>query len=497
MKKTFIISLFVILLITLFQNFCYATNDGDVYVSAVNSNATLANWYPRHGMDGSTNSGNDWTYANDTCAFWIVPVGFSPSGTSGIFAAKFRIHSADLTTASLKGVYVGNLFGANYIYYSNPLSDGWEVNISSNNLSNVAGSEGQYLAMVSFNILKPKAGGTTILIDNIDFRHYANSGFTSLSVTPHNGAVKFFLGDFVNLSTQNIGDGAIDASDLTPFSAVYWSTVSAGNLKFNIGPTNDGTYYSMPNDPLNHIDFEDLVIFAIGYGKTGSGGLYVIPPMTNSPLEFSLGTFNSSTDEIRVPVNISGNVTDVRGFSLSANLSNMEFVRVEKQGALTGQTSLLFGKAEGNTVFVDASVFDGVGIGTSGTIANIVFKPTGPKPTISLSTVKARNTNNESFTVKIGGNSNSELPTSFGLNQNYPNPFNPTTMINYQIPKSAKVTLNIYDISGKLVTTLINGVQDAGKYSVEWKAGNNASGVYFYRINAGGFTDVKKMILEK
>ena len=70
-------------------------------------------------------------------------------------------------------------------------------------------------------------------------------------------------------------------------------------------------------------------------------------------------------------------------------------------------------------------------------------------------------------------------------------------MINYQIPKSAKVILNIYDVNGKLVTTLVNGVQDAGKYSVEWKAGNNASGVYFYRINAGSFTDVKKMILAK
>ena len=449
-------------------------------------------------MDGISTS-PDWTYTNDTCAFWVVPVGFTPAGTNGIFAANFQIHTADPTTVSLKGIYVGNFFGSNYIYYSTSNGNGWEVNITSNNLSNVAGSDGSYLAMVTFNVLKPKAGGTYITIDSVNFRHYDGiSGFTTLSIGSHPGTVSFFLGDFTAATPSDaIGNGAVDAQDLTAFSGVYWmSPVTTGNKKYDIGPTTDGSYYSMPIGD-NAINFEDLVIFAIGYGKSGVGGLFVIPPMSKEPLEFHSGTFNSNTNEIRVPVNISGNVSDLRGFSLTANISNMEFVKVEKEGSLTNQTSLIFGKAEGNTVYCDASVFDGIGIGTPGTIANLVFKSTGPKPAISLSTVKARNTNNESFVVKVGGTSNNELPTSFGLNQNYPNPFNPTTMINYQIPKSSKITINIYDVSGKLVATLVNGVQDAGKYSVEWKAGNNALGVYFYRINAGNFTDVKKMILAK
>ena len=88
-------------------------------------------------------------------------------------------------------------------------------------------------------------------------------------------------------------------------------------------------------------------------------------------------------------------------------------------------------------------------------------------------------------------------PLSYKLYQNYPNPFNPSTTISYQIPVPGKVTLKIYDILGREVTTLVNKEQKAGNYKVNFDASRLASGVYFYRIIAGDFVQTKKMILLK
>ena len=86
-------------------------------------------------------------------------------------------------------------------------------------------------------------------------------------------------------------------------------------------------------------------------------------------------------------------------------------------------------------------------------------------------------------------------PTSYNLSQNYPNPFNPSTNINFTLPNAEFVTLKIYDILGKVVTTLINEELNAGNYTKTWDANNLSSGVYFYRLTAGKFTETKKMIL--
>lgn len=86
---------------------------------------------------------------------------------------------------------------------------------------------------------------------------------------------------------------------------------------------------------------------------------------------------------------------------------------------------------------------------------------------------------------------------NFHLTQNYPNPFNPITMIKYDLPEDARVLLRIYDILGREVVELVNEERPTGSYEVEFNAGTLASGIYFYRIQAGSFVDTKKMILLK
>ena len=88
-------------------------------------------------------------------------------------------------------------------------------------------------------------------------------------------------------------------------------------------------------------------------------------------------------------------------------------------------------------------------------------------------------------------------PKEFSLQENFPNPFNPSTQIRYNLPKPIHVRLNIYDLLGREVATLINEFQNAGYKSVSFDASSLPSGVYIYRLQAGTFSDVKKMILMK
>ena len=90
-----------------------------------------------------------------------------------------------------------------------------------------------------------------------------------------------------------------------------------------------------------------------------------------------------------------------------------------------------------------------------------------------------------------------ELPVKYSLSQNYPNPFNPTTKINFALPKQGLVTLKIYDVLGREVRSLVNEVKAAGNYTVDFNASEFSSGVYFYRLQSEGFTDIKKMMLIK
>jgi hypothetical protein len=102
------------------------------------------------------------------------------------------------------------------------------------------------------------------------------------------------------------------------------------------------------------------------------------------------------------------------------------------------------------------------------------------------------------FTTGVGVNPiGSELPKVYSLSQNYPNPFNPVTKINFALPKQGFVSLKIYDVLGREVRTLVNEVKSVGTYSVDFNASEFASGVYFYKMETDGFSDIKRMMLIK
>jgi subtilisin family serine protease len=109
-------------------------------------------------------------------------------------------------------------------------------------------------------------------------------------------------------------------------------------------------------------------------------------------------------------------------------------------------------------------------------------------------TISARNKYAATIGILPVGN---ELPLKYQLSQNYPNPFNPMTKIKFAIPKNDFVKLNVYDVLGREISTLINEKLSAGYYEIEFNAASYSSGIYFYRIQTNNFFDVKKMLLIK
>jgi len=103
--------------------------------------------------------------------------------------------------------------------------------------------------------------------------------------------------------------------------------------------------------------------------------------------------------------------------------------------------------------------------------------------------------NNGATVITLSGST--PMPTEITLNGSYPNPFNPSTTISFNIPADMHVSLVIYDINGRMITELVNGMRSANEYNVVWNANHNASGVYFVKLAAGNSVHTQKIMLVK
>jgi len=207
------------------------------------------------------------------------------------------------------------------------------------------------------------------------------------------------------------------------------------------------------------------------------------------------------------------NVTsDSASIDCSINEGNSTII-INSPSEILGLEMTLKSK-DGGTVFLE-SVIDGVKLYSSqdGDIITLgmvdaegqKFIPKSKTEIIKVDgkveilSILAANKSSQSIPFKFN---NIILPRVFSLDQNYPNPFNPTTTIKFALPKSSNVNLEIYNILGRRVTTLINEQLDAGYHTVKWNSTDSegrdvATGVYFYRLKAGDFVKSKKMLLLK
>lgn len=178
----------------------------------------------------------------------------------------------------------------------------------------------------------------------------------------------------------------------------------------------------------------------------------------------------------------------------SITLNDIYFSKVEELG--NGTTGWI--AADSGKIFVTTN--SGVNWTSQGTpvnsslssvrvIGNIIGWAVGANGTILKTT-------NGGVTIGIQNISN-EIPSGYSLSQNYPNPFNPVTNIEFSVPKSSRVKLLVFDVSGKQVAELVNEKLSAGTYKADFDSKELSSGVYFYRLISDGFSETKKMILVK
>ncbi len=210
----------------------------------------------------------------------------------------------------------------------------------------------------------------------------------------------------------------------------------------------------------------------------------VILAFTALSVSANIGIGESATGTLPVELvaftaNVDGDVV-VLNWTTATEVNNLGF---EVQKALNGVDEWeTFGFVDGhgnsnsvnNYSFVDASTVSG----------NVQYR---------LKQLDVDGASKYSSVIKI----TSTLAKEFVLEQNYPNPFNPTTVISYSIPTASHVSVKVFDVLGNQIATLVNKNQVANSYKVNFNATELSNGVYFYKIKAGSFSSVKKMILLK
>ncbi len=305
-------------------------------------------------------------------------------------------------------------------------------------------------------------------------------------------------------------DGLVNFNDLGDFSNAFGSTEGGGGgwiAEADFGPTDDWSRFGIPL-PDDAIDFEDLMIFSMNYGNVDPLGFDFVPEERSTENLENMVAFDlvpTTTDAgTIVSIMMSSRASTLKGARLVIETGDgCEIVNISKGDAVATRGDVFFGTIPsfgGMEVCLSALGVDKPLAG-SGEVAKILVKSEG-SINVSLAEADIRDIENRQFVLEgTGSYEGPEVPIADALNQNFPNPFNPATTVAFDLAKPASVRIGIYDVSGRLVRTLIDRSMEAGSHEVGWNGTNNMgtgvpSGMYFYRMTTSdGFTATRKMIL--
>ena len=279
----------------------------------------------------------------------------------------------------------------------------------------------------------------------------------------------FFIGTPVNGAIRSTDDG------------LTWTGISSGLTQYSI--------YSFAFGDSAKV-FTSSYDSAV-YSSTNNGDSWKPIPIPNYNDVYSLATYNGElfagttwgvyiTDYNKINWEIKNN--DLTNASVSVLLFNSYgHLYAGTYGGIYRSTDMGESWLNISSGLTDTNItcmtFSPDGFIYAGTQSGSVFKSINPMTAV----------------IQIKSN----IPVAFELKQNFPNPFNPATTINYSIPQSGFVTIKLYDILGRQVATLVNDNKPAGNYSAKFDGSKLVSGVYFYRMEAGSFSQTKKLLLLK
>jgi hypothetical protein len=279
-------------------------------------------------------------------------------------------------------------------------------------------------------------------------------------------------------------DGCVDVVDLTLLGNVYNS---------ELGDINFTTAYDFNSD--SKINLIDFTLFGDDFGNgCGAGKLAV----SDKALDPSGAQLAVEFDGQFVTVYAAG--LEAEGVQFTFMAEGAEFVNVQQGDAFANGLAVHKEGEAGEVTFAAASLNGKI---SDGVIA--VFELNDRATEVNLNNIAVVRKNEETGSlVKMSAEAVKAIgiPDAFALEQNYPNPFNPTTNIRFSLPETNDVTLEVYDLTGRLVRTLVSGQVEAGVHTMTWDGKDAsgvqvASGVYLYRIQAGAFNQTNKMTLLK
>ncbi|MFA7360532.1 MAG: T9SS type A sorting domain-containing protein [Candidatus Kapaibacterium sp.] len=278
-------------------------------------------------------------------------------------------------------------------------------------------------------------------------------------------------------------------------------------------PGVDPMYQANPTQSTERIQYNN--ISAVPTCNV-DGIIYDIWPFTNAAFDNAYNTRLAVTPPLSIDVidqriagdSIKSTITLVVNTNLSAGTYRLRVMAVEKlitystPPGSNGETVFhtVFRRAYPNTTGVDCPT-------TAGTYNyTYTYKREAAWQDTSIATVvfvqndvnkEVLNSNKGMFIPTGINNLSSEIPGKYSLEQNYPNPFNPSTRIRFALPKSGFTTLKVYDALGKEVSLLVNSKLESGSYEFHYNAAALSSGIYFYKLISGDYSEVKRMSLVK
>lgn len=417
------------------------------------------------GVFKSTDAGTTWTNLNPGLTYTHLQcICISPSSPSVLYVGT------DSLGGSNSGVYKTTNGGLNWTFASGGITAERSIQtiaVHPTNPNIVWCGVFNGLATSTVGLWKSTDGGTTWVVSNSGM---TNFNILSLAVNPLNPNVVY------------AGSSLILPASTGPVSA--YRSNNGGSTWITI--VNGLPQTSTDNNPVRCLsvsNFDTSVVLAGLFMNAATGGMYLT---TNGGQLWMLrhsGIYPATGTLIRSCMIKPGSATEMYAGIDRATATQVGIFRTTDAGLswsdFTGGTLL-------NTYSVRAMAFK-----------NVTGMQTLYAGESSTATSSGHGLFEYSWIVSgISGNNN-QVPDKYDLLQNYPNPFNPTTKIQYSLLKTGFVTVNVYDITGKEVSSLVNSYQTAGYYTVEFNGTNLSSGTYFYRIQAGDFTAVKKMVLVK
>ncbi len=292
---------------------------------------------------------------------------------------------------------------------------------------------------------------------------------------PHISVTSGFGNVYWNIYPTNSANAGYTYNVTLHYSPALIGTIADENLirvaKNNGNDTIYVPYTVQGTDPGEYIlDVANHNITV--YGLTGFSRFILTDG--DSPLPVELSSFTSSVNGRNVSLNwTTATETNNSGFDIERSSVNGEWTKI--------------GFVNGN--------------GTTSSQKNYTFSDRDLTTGKYNYRLKQIDFNGEFTFFNLSGEVNIGLPVKFSLSQNYPNPFNPSTKINYDLPVDGKVSITLYDISGREISELVNEIKTAGYYTVNFNGSNLSSGTYFYRIvsegNGQSFVSTKKMMLLK